>query len=94
MHEDGNMFTVHELLYVFFPTRNIRVLARVLDRPVHTRTPTRGTHTTHTRIRGKHTWTAVIHARIVGHVAVRRKLEAIVVTMVLRFTTVAVIWKY
>ena len=81
---DGNVSTVQvwyeDLLHsygtctvhVFFPTRNNQVLACVMDRPVHTRTRTRGTQTTHTRIQDDHTCNAVVHIRtVVVSVAIR-----------------------
>ena len=80
------MFTVHLLLCVSVPTRNNRVLACVIDRPVHTRTRTRSTHTTHTHIHHDHTCIAVVHTRILGSVAIRPRIA---VTVLLRLTAVA-----
>ena len=47
IYKHENVLTVH-VLYVSFPTRNNRVLACVIDRPVHTHTRTRSTHNAYT----------------------------------------------
>ena len=63
VYEDEKMLTVHALYVRVLP--NTQQSSVIMDRPVHTRTRTRGTRTTHTRKLHVHACIAVVHTRIV-----------------------------
>ena len=67
INEGEKMLTAVHVMYVFFPTRNNRVLACAID--PYTRAHVHKARTT--RIHHDHTCTAVVHTRVVVSVGVR-----------------------